>query len=123
MSVSILLPAGKLIYLTCFTNAAYQQKVTVTPPSGAVMVFQGSGEGNHVVGTQSFNTPSGSQDVTYTINIEYSSNGGASWNQSSLIPGQCVVGTMNMQIVLSEDHADNDFNDAVAQFNWWEPTS
>jgi hypothetical protein len=26
---------------------------------------------------------------------------------------------MNMQVLLSEDHVDLDYNDAVLQFIWW----
>lgn len=123
MATTVLLPPGKKIYLTVFTDAAYLQKITVTPPAGAGNPYtvQGSGENNHVIGSENFTTPSGTQNLSYEVNIVYSSNNGGSWNQSSLISGETVVGSMNMQIVLSEDHVDNDYNDCVAQFVWWEP--
>lgn len=125
MAVSILLPPSTQVFLAAFTNAAYIQRVTVTPPSGAgsPIVWQGSGEGNNPIGNQMLTTPGGSANLTYSVAMDYSSDGGSTWQQSSMIPGGCVVASMNVKVVVSEDHVDQDYNDAVIQFMWWEPLS
>ena len=125
MAVSILLPPDTNVFLAALTNAAYLQRVTVTPPSGggSPIVWQGTGEDNHPIGNQLVTTPAGSANFTYSVNMEYSSDNGATWHQSSMIPGGCVVASMNLKVVVSEDHVDQDFNDAVVQFMWWNPLS
>ncbi len=125
MASSITLPPSTAVYSTGFTNAAYLQRITITPPSGggSAWSWQGNGEGEHIIGTKSFTTPGGNQNLVYQVDCQYSSDGGSTWNESSLFPGGCIVGSMNMRVMLSEDHVDQDFNDAVAQFVWWEPLS
>ena len=120
MSTTIVLPPSTPVYVTAFTNAAFLQRITVTPPSGAPIVWTGTGENNNQIGQTYINTPGGTSTISYQVNAENSSNNGASWNQSSLLPGGCTVGTMNIKVVLSEDHVDQDFNDSVVQFLWWE---
>lgn len=123
--MSLLLPPGTNNFVAEFTNSTYLQKLKITPPSGtgSPIVWQGSGERNHQIGDQMLATPDGNSNLSYSVNAEYSSDGGSTWQQPSLIPGGCVVGTLNMKVVISEDHADQDFNDAVVQFMWWEPLS
>lgn len=123
MSVSILLPPSTNVFVSAFTNAAYIQRVTITPPSGSgsAIVWDGSGEGNNQIGSTFITTPGGSQNLTYTVTIQYSSDGGSTWGASSMIPGGTVIGSMNLKVVLGEDHVDQDYNDAVVEFLWWEP--
>jgi hypothetical protein len=121
MAVTVALPPGTSVYITAFTNAAYLQKATITPPAGPAVVWQGAGEGNRQIGQQIITTAAGSQNQNYTVAVQYSTNNGASWQDSSLLPGGATLGTMNLSVVLSEDHADRDFNDAVVQFMWWTP--
>jgi hypothetical protein len=122
MAATILLPPSIKAYVTAITNAAYLQRITLTPPQGGTpTVWQGSGEGEHVIGTLTLTTPPGSQDLAYSVNAESSSNGGATWKQSALLPGGTTIGTLNIKVVLSEDGVDQDFNDAVLQIMWWAP--
>ena len=123
MPASILLPPSTNVFVTAFTNAGYLQKVTITPPSGAgnPTVWQGRGENNHQIGSMFIMTPGGSQNFNYQVDAQNSPNGGQSWNESVLMPGGCVIATMNLKVLLSEDQADRDYNDAVVEFLWWEP--
>ncbi|TNC08156.1 hypothetical protein FF100_30035 [Methylobacterium terricola] len=123
MPASILLPPSTNVFLAAFTNASDIQRVTITPPGGQAIVWQGSGENNKQIGSTFFQTPSGSQDVSATVDIQHSSDGGRTWQESALLPGGCSVATMNIQVVLSEDQVDRDYNDAVVQFLWWESLS
>ena len=125
MSLSIVLPPSTRVFVAAFTNAAYMQRVSITPPAGAgqPIVWQGTGEDNHPIGNQIVTTPAGSSNFTYSVSADYSTDGGSSWQQSSMIPGGCVVGSLNLKVVISEDHVDQDYYDAVVQFMWWEPLS
>ena len=123
MAVTLKLPPGTRIFATAFTNAAYLQKVVITPPAGAgdPITWQGTGEDNNQIGQQFITTPAGSQDLVYSVGAQYSSDNGATWQDSSLLPGGTTIGSMNIKVMLSEDHVDQDFNDAVVQFLWWDP--
>jgi hypothetical protein len=125
MPATILLPPSTTVYVTAMSNAAYLQKLTLTPPPGAgsPMSWQGTGEGDHIIGQTTLTTPAGSQDWSYSVNAQYSTDGGGTWQQSTLLPGGCTIATLNMAVLLSEDHVDQDYNDAVLQFIWWKPLS
>lgn len=123
MPASIHLPPSTTILATAITNAGNLQRVTLTPPAsmGPPIVWQGSGENNTQIGQTNLVTPEGTQHVSVAVTIENSSDGGRTWSQSSLIRGSCSVATMCVDLLLSEDSADNDYNDAVVQFLWWKP--
>ena len=123
MAVTLMLPPGRRIFVSAFTNAAYLQKVVITPPAGAgdPITWQGTGEDNNQIGQQFITTPAGSQDLAYSVGAQYSSDNGATWQDSSLLPGGTTIGSMNLKVMLSEDHVDQDFNDAVVQFLWCPP--
>jgi hypothetical protein len=124
MAATVMLPPSTNVFVSAFTNAAYLQKVTVTPPGGGQpIVWQGTGENNHQIGQQFIATPGGSQNLAYSVTAQYSSDGGGTWQDSTLLPGATVIGSFNLQVVLSEDHVDQDYNDAVVEFLWWRPLS
>ncbi|EUB97567.1 Fucose-binding lectin II [Rhizobium sp. CF080] len=123
MPATILLPPSTNVFVTALTNAADLQKVTITVPGASPILWQGTGEGNHQIGSTFVMTPSGSQDVQATVDVQHSANGGNTWQESALLPGGCSIGTMNLQVLLSEDQVDRDYNDAVVQFLWWVPLS
>ena len=124
MAVTMMLPPSTRVFVSAFTNAAYQQKVTVTPPGGGQpLVYQGAGENNHQIGQQFITTAGGSQNLAYSVTIQNSADGGGTWQDSTLLPGGTVIGSFNLQVVLSEDHVDQDYNDAVVEFLWWRPLS
>lgn len=125
MPVNITVPASTPVRIQAFTDAAYLQQVTITPPAGGnPIVWTGSGENETPIGTVLVTTPSSpSGTVVYGVNVQYSADGGRSWQPSSLLPGGTVIASFNLQVVLSEDHVDQDYNDAVVQFIWWQPLS
>ena len=81
MSLSIVLPPSTRVFVAAFTNAAYMQRVSITPPAGAgqPIVWQGTGEDNHPIGDQIVTTPAGSSNFTYLVSADYSTDGGTSW--------------------------------------------
>jgi len=121
MSIQVKLPANTRVFIRAIANAAWLQRVTITPPSGSPIVWKGSGEGNQPFGDIQVTT-SGKID-TYTVNIEHSSDGGNSWNSSSSTSGDTSIASLRAKYILSEDGADSDYNDAVVEFMWWIPLS
>lgn len=119
--VAIALPPAKTAFWTVTTQAAYAQFVQLKDPTGAV-VFQASGaspdghsptqigQGSFVIG------PNGA----YTVWI--GTNGGQAW--SSVIWDEMTV-SLGATIMcgdftfISEDGADQDFNDSCVTITWF----
>jgi hypothetical protein len=125
-----LFPPNTVIYVTAMANAALQQTVTVTPPSGTLAQFAGSGEGNVAMpltargflstgsGQPFFKT--GSPAGTYKVQIS-SSQGAQNVQFSSSTNAWSSGATANVLMVVGEDATDNDFNDSVVLFTWYTP--
>ncbi len=125
-------PPNTTIFVSSLANAGLVQTVTITPPSGAAAVFQGSGENNSsmALATQGFLTTGGGQarfttgGTSGTYKIQISSSQGAENVQFAAATSSWSSGaTANMLMVVGEDATDKDFNDAVALFMWYTPAS
>jgi hypothetical protein len=125
-SVKLSFPGNATVFVQGFANAAYNQAITIQPPSGSSAVFSGNGENNaslaltsqgflsvHSGGQPSFVVPSGGG--TYTISVK--ANGETSQvmgNMNTVITpsnGQILIGWVS-----SEDADDADWNDSVLTF-------
>lgn len=119
--VAIALPPGKTAFWTVTTQAAYSQFVQLKDPSGAV-IFQASGSssdghsptqighGSFVIGANG----------AYTVWIGV--NGGQAW--SSVILDEMTVSLGDTIMCgdftfISEDGADQDFNDSCVTITWF----
>lgn len=124
---TIYLPLNTFISVAAFTNAGFNQRVTLTPETGSPTVLTGSGEHNTPMpnGTYSFTTPgsSGSPSGYKIIVAVESQQQSGSWAPSQVSQGSCSVMYYSLALVVSEDYVDNDWNDAVVQFTWWVPPS
>lgn len=119
-SMTIYLPGSTDIVVQGFTNAAYQQRITITPSAGSPVVFTGAGEGNHPIGTMQFTTPPG-PDVPLVVSIASSQDGGHTWQPSDIYSDSCSVQALQVVVVVSEDLVDEDYNDAVCYVSWPQP--
>lgn len=126
--VTVYLPLNTYVSVRAFTNAGFQQKVTITPENGPAIVLTGNGEHDTPLPNGNFpiQTPGTSSNPSLgfavTIGVE-SNNGSGNWVPSQLIQGTTSVAYYNMAMVISEDYTDNDWNDSCVQFSWWTPPS
>mgnify|MGYP006184278371 CR=1 FL=1 len=123
----VYLPLGTFVSVACFTNASFNQRVTITPETGNPTVLTGSGEHNAPMpgGAFSLTTPNSSQSpmgYKMTIAVESQQPNGQ-WAGSQVSQGSCSVMYYSLALVVSEDYVDQDWNDAVVQFSWWIPPS
>ena len=126
---------GSVVFVQALANASYTQVITITPPSGPAAVFQGSGEGNVPLpltpgsfltpgtkgGQASFMPPGGSSTLS-TYKIAVTANGKPSQveaNSSSITTPSGSV--LNLATALSEDSADQDYNDGTVMFMQYTP--
>jgi hypothetical protein len=119
-SATLYLPLSTDVVVKGFTNAAYTQRITVTPASGSPMVFTGSGENNTLIGRGHFTTPSSwpSGDFTVTVTIDYSKDGGRTWLAPDVYTDSCYVQAYNLTVVIAEDMVDQDYNDSICMVSW-----
>lgn len=122
---TIYLPLNTFVSVQCFTNARFQQRITIAPETGSATVLTGSGEHNApmVGGNFSITTPGASVSplgYKVTVSMESSSATGE-WSPSNVNQGICAVMYYWLALVVSEDYVDNDWNDGVVQFSWWLP--
>lgn len=120
-STTFYLPYGTSVTLQAFVNAAWQQRFTITPPSGAPIVFTGSGYYDTPAGTATIVTPPSGPSpdgAPVTVAIDHSSDGGASWRASQVDASICKVMYYNLIVVASEDAGDDTWDDATACFSW-----
>ncbi len=119
--IAFSLPAGKTAFWTVTTQAAYNQFVQLKDSTGAV-IFQsvGASSGGHSptqIGSGTFVTTGNSP---YTIYIGI--NGGQQW--STVLWDDMIV-NLNDTIMcsnfnfISEDGADQDFNDSAVSISWF----
>jgi len=121
---TIYLPLNTYVSVKCFANAAFIQKVTITEENGTVHTAQGSGEHDTPLtdGTFGIQTPAtSSSPAGYRITVAVQNQQGGTWVDSAVMSGGCNVMYYNLKMVVSEDYIDDDWNDAVAIFTWWQP--
>jgi hypothetical protein len=120
-AVTVYLPLAVDTVMKGFTNASYQQRITITPPSPSQpIVFIGSSEGNKQIGSAHFTTPGSWPDpLGYPIDVklEYSTGAG-NWNSSDIFTGSCTIQAYNLTVVVPEDGIDGDWNDSVCMISW-----
>jgi hypothetical protein len=122
-STTIYLPLATDVVVKGFTNAADIQRITVTPSGGNPSVFQGTGEQNTPIGSMHFTTPASGEQPSVAIKIEYSGDGGNTWQPSDIFTDSCSIEAYQLVVVVSEDHVDEDYNDAVCIISWPEAVS
>ncbi|RMB12040.1 hypothetical protein [Eilatimonas milleporae] len=122
--IAITLPKGKMIFWSAVAQATYQQFVQVKD-SGGTVIFEASGssaDGHSPTqyGQGMFQTnPSGDGGYTVWIGL----NNGAGWQQ--VLWDKCGIshsGTdyYSQYTFISEDGADEDFNDTCLTLQWFE---
>jgi len=120
-NTTIYLPYATRVDVHAFTNAAWTQRFTITPSSGAPTVITGSGYFDTLAGSTVINTPqSGSspQGVAITIAIDHSRDGGITWQASQVDANACQIMYYGLTIVASEDSGDDTWDDATVYFSW-----
>lgn len=114
------LPASRRVYITGVTNAALQQRVTLTLGGmGPSYVWTGAGEGNHELMNQFVDTTSDpSGQIQAGVLME--NDQGGNWFPNNMSPlGAYQLMGFNVRFVVSEDGADQDYNDSAMQMQWW----
>lgn len=116
------IPASKRIYITGVTNAAWQQRVTLTLNGmGPSMVWTGAGENNtELVNTYIDTVADPTGWVQAAVLMEHQQPG-QNWTPSNMSPvGTYQLMGYNFRMVVSEDGADRDYNDSGLSLQWWE---
>jgi hypothetical protein len=123
-STVVYLPFSTAVNVRVFSNAYYNQRVTLTPESGNPTVYTGAGEHDHPLGNTIINTPaSGASPRGYQVKVTVDTYYNGSWHPSSVAQGACGIMYYNMTLVISEDYVDQDWNDSGVTFTWWLPPS
>jgi hypothetical protein len=131
-SVNMPFPSNATVFVQGFANAAFTQKITITPPSGTPAVFSGSGENNtslsltttgflttHSGAQPSFNVPSGGG--TYNVSVTANNTASQVLGQTNNFSTPTSNGSITIGWVSSEDSSDNDWNDSVLIFTSYTP--
>lgn len=116
--VSVYLPPSTDVVVKGFANTTHLERITVRPPSGNTVVFEGTGAPNKPIGRSHFTTPASGQPVAVAISVEHSHDGGATWSSSELFTDGCSVHTYHLAVVVSEDDVDQDYSEAVCMVSW-----
>ncbi len=119
----VYLPFSMWVNVHVFTNARFQQRVTIAPEGGKPIAFTGSGEQDHPIGQTGIQTPaSGKQSLGFPVAVTVESNHGGTWAPSAVAQSPpCLGWYYNLVMVVSEDYEDGDWNDSVALLTWWLP--
>ncbi|HEX7884718.1 MAG TPA: hypothetical protein VF474_01960 [Phenylobacterium sp.] len=118
--VPIDLPLGKIVFWSAVVQAANNQFVQLKDSNNAVLfTAQGSGVAPTQIGQGFFQVSATSQACTVWLGID----GGAQWSQvlwtqDAVSDGGSVC--MGKYLFVSEDGADQDFNDTCLQIQWFD---
>jgi hypothetical protein len=122
-TATIYLPLNTYVSVACYTNALFNQRVTITLEGKPPTVLIGSGEHNTPMpnGAFAITTPGVSiNPLGYMVTVAVdSSRPNGQWLPSEVSQGLCPVMYYRLALVVSEDYKDDDWNDAVVQFSWW----
>jgi len=119
-STTVYLPYSTDVVVKAFTNAANEQRVTISPPSGRPIVLLGSGEQNKPIGSTHFTTVTNGDQPSLGVTVECSDDGGHTWRPSDIFTDTCSIQAYQLVVIVSEDHVDEDYNDAVCMISWSE---
>ncbi|MGD3112406.1 hypothetical protein [Streptomyces sp. YGL11-2] len=131
MSETVWIPSSRGVEVRAFTNAWFRQYATLRfYYDGQSNPFdtwhlEGQGEGNKAMTGSQLNgcgirwVAPHSQRYKIEVHTQYLKNGSRHDHQT--MPVSSTLGLFNISMVLSEDDADKDWNDAVLQFTWWTP--
>ncbi len=123
-------PTSETVYLTPSTNVVIQsfansektQRVTITPERGSPIVFQGQGMFDTPIGSNTFAVPTNPASprlgFKMTINVDHSTDNGATWQPSKVKKVPCVIRYYHLQTIASEDGADDKWDEATTYFTW-----
>lgn len=120
----IFVPFSTYVSVRSFTNAGFNQRVTLVEENGTRHQYQGSGEHDTPMpgGSFAIQTPSSGQSPAgYKLTVTVDSYHDGGWQPSSVSQGSCGVMYYHLAMVVSEDYVDNDWNDCSIQFTWWVP--
>jgi Fucose-binding lectin II (PA-IIL) len=115
--VTIPLPPQTTVVVQCYANAAYTQRITITPHGQDPLVYQGTGFYDTPIGSGEIYV-SQDQEGYATVVIENSQDGGQTWSPSEVDVNDCEVSFYNLIVVASEDSSDNTWDDATAYFSY-----
>ncbi|MGA3037437.1 MAG: fucose-binding lectin II [Vulcanimicrobiaceae bacterium] len=125
MPWTMYLPFSTRVYIYGFTNAGLNQQITVVPESGSTLTFTGSGENNRATTPPNaiINTPSsGSNPRGFKLTVTIKSYKNGNWVESQITGAGASLGIVGATyMVCSEDLVDNDWNDGVLSFIWYNP--
>ncbi|MDA8457177.1 fucose-binding lectin II [Acidovorax sp. GBBC 3334] len=116
------LPPSHRVYLTGVTNALWNQRVTLTVNGGGPSLqWVGAGEGNRELAHQTIDTPPGpAGQNNAAVIMEHANNGSGAWVMSNMSGvGKYGLLGYNLRMVVSEDGADQDYNDSGLACQWW----
>jgi hypothetical protein len=116
-TVTITLPASTTLIVQSFVNAAWQQRITITPEQGEPIIFSGSGYYDTPIGHAVMTTQPGTASKVI-VTVDHSSDGGKSWQPSRVDSVFCKVMYYAMIVVVSEDAGDKTWDDATTYFSW-----
>lgn len=116
-AIVLTLPPNTDVYTQVIVNAAWQQRITITPPTGQPTVFTGSGE--HTTLGQVYLQTGKVTPYQVRVLVEFQNDGTWQTEPSQVTP--VAARNFEMSIVTSEDSTDDDYNDSVCMFMWWLP--
>jgi hypothetical protein len=124
-TTSVYLPLNTWVHVQAYTNASFNQRVTITQENGTVTTLVGTGEHDAPMphGNFGLTTPDqSSSPLGYRVTVQIeSSDSGGQYQPSQVYSGSCGVMYYSLLMVVSEDYVDEDWNDAVVLFTWWTP--
>lgn len=121
-SETVYLTPSTRVVIQSFANSEKMQRVTITPESGTPIVFQGQGMFDTSIGTNVFSVPAHSESprlgFKMTVNVDHSTDNGATWQASKVKKVPCVIRYYHLQTVASEDGTDDKWDEATTYFTW-----
>ena len=121
--VDVGIPRDQADIMSCMSNAAYYQKVTIQWPSGGdTVIFEGTGEDVQMkTPNGDITAPVGSNRSPLSVSclFEYSSSGkGGPLSKAKVKdPVYSTNGGYTTITVVSEDDVDDDYNDSYLTFS------
>lgn len=104
-----------------YSNASYEQVVTVNGLNRGPLVFSGSGEDNHPMkspsGSSMIKLSASDSNKELSIHFQYKAPDGTIHDANEIQNNPTSAGAFRGEIVTSEDSTDDDINDSVVIIN------